>query len=245
MKLIALSTLLAGTTAFAPSTPATTASTQTQTQTQLMANVLEGKEIEKDFTPINNMLLVKKVDVIEQTEGGIFLTGKDKIKKSEGEVTATGTGRINSETGFQSPMPLSIGESVAFGKFDGEEVTYNGATHTLIRDDDVLVKFPKGSGKTLDDAEVLWDSVLVKVVEETMESTGGILISATSKKASVSSIGEVVKVGPGRLAFNGVVMEMDVEVGDFVKFRDFAAQEVDIGDEDYAVVRMSDLLAKF
>ncbi len=44
--------------------------------TQLMANVLEGKEIEKDLTPINNMLLVKKVNVIDQTDGGLFLTGK-------------------------------------------------------------------------------------------------------------------------------------------------------------------------
>ena len=39
-------------------------------------NVLEGKEISNDFTPINNMLLVKKGEIIDQTSGGIFLTGK-------------------------------------------------------------------------------------------------------------------------------------------------------------------------
>ncbi len=41
--------------------------------------MLEGVEIEKDLTPINNMMLVKKVDVIDQTDGGLFLTGKVSI----------------------------------------------------------------------------------------------------------------------------------------------------------------------
>jgi len=206
---------------------------------------LEGVEIEKDLTPINNMMLVKKVDVIDQTDGGLFLTGKQKISKSEGEVVAAGDGRINTETGFQSPMPVSVGDSICFGKFGGEEVTYNGVTHTLIRDDDILVSYPAGSEKNLENAQVIWDSVLVKVEEQEIETTGSILIAATTKKATVSSIGEVLKVGPGRYAFNGELIENDVVVGDMVKFRDFAAEEVEIADEDYAVVRMTDLLAKF
>lgn len=210
-----------------------------------MANVLEGKEIAGDFLPINNMLLVKKAEIVDQTEGGIFLTGKGKIKKSEGDVTACGDGKINSETGFKSPMPVAVGESVCFGKFDGEEVKYNDVIHTLIRDDDVLVKFSSSDAKTLENAEVVWDNVLVRVQEEKMEATGGLLIAATTKKATISSVGEVLKVGPGRLAFNGVLMEMDVQVGDYVKFRDYAAQDVEIEGEKYAVLKMSDLLAKF
>jgi hypothetical protein len=47
--------------------------------TSVHSNVLEGKEIDNDFTPINNMVLVKKVDVVDQTEGGIFLTGKVRV----------------------------------------------------------------------------------------------------------------------------------------------------------------------
>lgn len=215
------------------------------TNSRLMANVLEGKEIEKDFTPINNMLLVKKADAVEKTDGGLILTGKNKIVKSEGIVAAAGSGRINSETGFQSPMPVSIGDSISFGKFSGQELIYNGVKHTLIRDDDVLVRFPEGKEKTLENAEVIWDNVLVKIQKKEIKESGGILIAATTKKMSVSSIGEVMKVGPGRYAFNGVLMEMDVVPGDMVKFRDFSAQEVEIDGEEYAVVRMSDLLAKF
>jgi len=191
------------------------------------------------------MVLVKKVDVVDQTGGGIFLTGKSKIAKSEGKVISTGPGRRNSETGFLRPSTISPDDTVVFGKYDGQEVQYNGATHTIIRDDDVLVKIPAGTEMTLANAAVLWDNVLVKVTQVTVEATGGILISATSKKLTTSSIGEVLSVGPGKYAFNGEVMEMDIQPGDMVKFRDFAAQEVDIAGEEYAVLKMTDLIAKF
>ena len=40
---------------------------------------LEGKAIQKPFTPVNNMLLLKKGDIVDQTGGGIFLTGKVRL----------------------------------------------------------------------------------------------------------------------------------------------------------------------
>jgi len=208
-------------------------------------NVLDGQDIEKELAPINNMILVKKAEVVDQTGGGIFLTGKSKIAKSEGEVISSGPGRINSESGFQRPMPVSVGDSVLFGKFDGEEVTYNGNKHVIIRDDDVLVKFGVGKELTIENAEVVWDNVLVKIEIIDVEATGGLLIAATAKKASTSSVGEVIAVGPGKYALYGVLIEMDVAPGDMVKFRDFAAQEVDIGGVEYAVLKMTDLIAKF
>lgn len=142
-------------------------------------------------------------------------------------------------------MPVAVGDGVCFGKFNGEEVTYNGVKHHLIRDDDILVKFPAGAEKTLENTEVIWDNVLVKVEKKNIEESGGILIAKTVKKVSKSSVGEVLKVGPGRYAFNGVLMENDVSPGDMVKFRDFAAQDVEIEGKEYSVVRMTDLLAKF
>eukprot|EP00559_Dactyliosolen_fragilissimus_P001140 CAMPEP_0184863792 /NCGR_PEP_ID=MMETSP0580-20130426/12465_1 /TAXON_ID=1118495 /ORGANISM="Dactyliosolen fragilissimus" /LENGTH=213 /DNA_ID=CAMNT_0027362319 /DNA_START=163 /DNA_END=804 /DNA_ORIENTATION=- len=208
-------------------------------------NMLDGKEIENPFTPMGNMVFLKKSDIIDQTDGGIILTGKAKIDKTEGEVIATGPGRANSETGFQYPMQIKAGDGVVYGKFSGEDLTYNGAKHTILRDSDILVKFPFEEGLTMDNAEVLDDNVLVKVVEVQQEESGGILIAKTVKKTSTSSIGEVIKVGAGRFAFNGVLMEMDVSVGDMVKYRDFSAQEVEIEKENFAVLKMTDILAKF
>ena len=143
-------------------------------------------------------------------------------------------------------MNVAIGETVMYGVYDGTEVNYNGIKHILITDDDVLVKFKTGSAQTLDNANVLNDSVLIKIDKdkELTSSTGDILIAATNKKKKITT-GTVVKVGPGRLATNGSLMPVDVVEGDMVKFRDFATKEVQFGDDDYAVVRFVDLLVKY
>lgn len=69
MKLLSVALLVGQASAFTPQL-------QVVRQTNLFSNVLEGKEIQSDFTPVNNMVLVKKVEVVDKTEGGIFLTGK-------------------------------------------------------------------------------------------------------------------------------------------------------------------------
>lgn len=161
---------------------------------------------------------------------------------------STGPGRVNQETGFKYPMPVSVGDVVSYGKFTGEDVTFDGSKHSLISDFDVMVRFRDGNSDSLEDAEVLWDAVLVKVnkAKEDKSNTGGLLIASTSKsKKKKSTVGTVVKVGKGQYANNGVLMEMDVQPGDMVKFRDFSTEELQIGKEDFAVVRMRDILAKF
>ncbi len=173
-----------------------------------------------------------------------FSPHQAKIKKTEGTVISVGPGKTHQESGLLFPMPVAPGEGVVYGKYDGTEVEYNGEKHTLIRDDDILVKFD-GDRLTLDTAEVVSDNVLVKVEENNDEMASGLLIAATTKKGGKPSTGEVVKVGPGRMASNGAIMTVDINVGDMVKFRDFAGNEVDIEGGEYAVVKMTDILAKF
>jgi chaperonin GroES len=143
-------------------------------------------------------------------------------------------------------MPVQPGESVLYGKYDGTEIDYNGEKHALIRDEDILVKWSGSEGLNEDNAEVVSDNVLVRVTDSKEDETSsGLVIAATVKKGSKPSTGEVVKVGPGRMASNGEIMTVDISVGDMVKFRDFAGNEVMIGGEEYSVVRMPDILAKF
>jgi len=207
--------------------------------------ILEGREIEGTLTPTNNFVLVKVAETVEQTTGGILLTGSAKIKKTEGLVISTGPGRTHSESGILFPMPVTPGESVVYGKYDGTEIDYDGEKHALIRDDDILVKW-KGEQLTQESAEVVRDNVLVKVTDnKEEETTSGLVIASSSKKGSKPSTGEVIKVGPGRMANNGEIIKADIQEGDMVKFRDFAGNEVMIGDNEFAVVRMGDVLAKF
>lgn len=211
---------------------------------------LDGQTIEGELAPTNNFILVKIADVQEETAGGIFLTGKAKTGKSEGIVVSTGPGKTHRESGYIFPMNVNVGEKVMYGKYDGTELTYDGIKHLLIQDDDVLVKFDcetaEEEQQTIENAQVLDDSVLIKIDKdkEITSNSGDILIAATSKKKKVT-IGEVVKVGSGKISSNGTLMPVDVEEGDMVKFRDFATKEVQIGDDDYAVVKFVDLLVKY
>mmetsp|Transcript_9763 Transcript_9763/g.20719 ORF Transcript_9763/g.20719 Transcript_9763/m.20719 type:complete len:266 (-) Transcript_9763:1559-2356(-) len=208
---------------------------------------LDGKDIDNEFTPINNYMLVKVAEAKEQSDGGIILTGKQKLTKSEGKVVSVGPGRIYEDSGVYIPMPVKAGESVVYSKYGGTELDYNGKKHLLISDIDVMCKF-QGDELTLEGADVIYDNVLVRVEEKNEDaSVGGILLAKSSAKtrSTKPTTGEVVKVGPGRTAINGELMEMDVEVGDFIKFRDFSGEKIEIDDKSYSVVRMNDILAKF
>ena len=222
---------------FAAASSDTTASSSTTT-------TLDGRKIKGTVQPLNNFCLVKTVPAVDSTEGGILLTGKAKIVKTEGTVVALGPGRTHQDSGVVFDMPVAVGDGVVYGKYDGTEIDLGGEKHTLIRDDDILVKF-SGDKLTVDSVDVVRDMVLVYAETKEVETEGGILLASSSKKAQKPSTGEVVKVGPGKMAANGELMAMEVEVGDMVKFRDFAGNEVEIEGKEYSVVKMSDILAKF
>jgi chaperonin GroES len=155
-----------------------------------------------------------------------------------------GPGKSHPESGLLFPMPVEEGDNVIYGKYDGTEVKIDGVTHSLIRDDDILVKF-KGDTLTLDNVETVNNCVLVHVVTREEETSGGLILGTSKSSENRPSTGTVVKVGPGKMVASGDIIPMKVKVGDKVKFLDFAGNEVKIGDEDYSVVKMDEIMAKF
>ena len=141
-------------------------------------------------------------------------------------------------------MPVESGDGVIYGEYDGTQVKIDGTTHSLIRDSDILVKY-KGEKLTLETVEAVNDYVLIYVETRESQSEGGLFLASTSDGNKRPSTGKVVKVGPGKMAEDGSLMPMTVNVGDEVKFRDYAGNEVKIGDNEYSVVQMADVLAKF
>lgn len=244
MKLLFATTILfalegaLGFTTISTRTPSSGSSTQCNLK-------VDGKTVENEVKPSNNYILLKKTGLADQTEGGIILTGKAKAQKSEGIVVSVGPGKTHPETGALFDMPVEVGESVVYGKFDGTDIDIDGTSHTLIVDDDIRVKFT-GDELTLDTVEVVRDTVLIYIENfDPTASDSGILIAQTSKSDRKPSTGKVIKAGPGRLATNGKLMEMEVAIGDYVNFRDFASASVEIQGENYSVVRMADILAKY
>jgi chaperonin GroES len=87
----------------------------------------------------------------------------------------------------------------------------------------------------------LGDRVVVKPLEEEERTKGGIVLPDVAKEKPQH--GEILAVGPGALTEDGRRLPMDVKVGDRVLFAKYAGTEVKIGDEEYLILRQSDILA--
>jgi chaperonin GroES len=87
----------------------------------------------------------------------------------------------------------------------------------------------------------LGDRVVVKAIEAEERTKGGIILPDTAKDKPQE--GEVIAVGPGRVLDNGSRVAPEVKVGDRVIYSKYGGTEVKVDDEEYLVVRESDLLA--
>src|SRR5574341_78484 len=88
----------------------------------------------------------------------------------------------------------------------------------------------------------LGDRVLVKPLEDEERTKGGIVLPDTAKEKPQR--GEVVAVGPGEWDEEGEKrVPLDVKAGDRVLFAKYAGSEIKIEDQDYLILRQSDILA--
>jgi len=87
----------------------------------------------------------------------------------------------------------------------------------------------------------LADRVVVKPLEETEQMKGGLYIPDTAKEKPQQ--GEVIAVGPGKLTDDGKRVAPEVKEGDRVLYGKYSGTEVTVGDEQYLILRESDVLA--
>jgi chaperonin GroES len=87
----------------------------------------------------------------------------------------------------------------------------------------------------------LRDRVLIRRMDETKASRGGIVIPDTA--AEKPAEGEVVAVGEGRLLDDGTVQPIDIRIGDRVLFGKHSGTQVQIESEELLVMREEDVLA--
>jgi chaperonin GroES len=88
----------------------------------------------------------------------------------------------------------------------------------------------------------LGDRVVIKAIEREEVTKGGIVLPDTAKEKPQE--GEVIAVGPGRLTEEGKRIAMDVEVGERVIYAKYAGTEIKLDDEEFIILRESDILAK-
>mgnify|MGYP000279198488 CR=1 FL=1 len=86
----------------------------------------------------------------------------------------------------------------------------------------------------------LSDRVILKMVETEETTKGGIILTGSAKEKP--SVAEVISVGPGGMV-DGKEVTMTVKKGDKVITSKYSGTEVKLDDEEYVVVRQSDILA--
>jgi len=87
--------------------------------------------------PLSDRVVVKPLESIERTKGGIYVPDTAKEKPQEGEIVAVGPGRTTDE-GKQVKIEVKVGDKVLYGKYSGTEVTIDEEEYLIMRESDIL-----------------------------------------------------------------------------------------------------------
>jgi chaperonin GroES len=87
--------------------------------------------------PLQDRILVKRVEEEERTKGGIIIPDTAKEKPQMGQVIAAGNGK-KTEDGKVIPLDVKKGDKVLFSKYSGTEVKVEGEELLIMREDDIL-----------------------------------------------------------------------------------------------------------
>ncbi len=87
--------------------------------------------------PLNDRVLVKRLEAKETVRGGIIIPDTAKEKPLEGEVVAVGPGKYD-DNGKLIPMSVKAGQKVLVGKYSGTEVKINDVEHVVVREEEIL-----------------------------------------------------------------------------------------------------------
>ena len=87
--------------------------------------------------PLADRLVIKVIDDVQQTSGGIFIPDSAKEKPQKGEVVAVGEGKTN-DKGEKEPMEVKVGDVVLFAKYSGTDVKVDDVEYKIISIKDAL-----------------------------------------------------------------------------------------------------------
>ncbi|HEX4424208.1 MAG TPA: co-chaperone GroES [Terriglobales bacterium] len=89
------------------------------------------------FTPLHDRVLVRRVEEVGTTRGGIIIPDSAKDKPQEGEIISVGRGKSNDE-GKTFPLAVKEGDHILFGKYSGTEIKLDGEDFIIMREEEVL-----------------------------------------------------------------------------------------------------------
>ena len=87
--------------------------------------------------PLQDRIIVKRVQEEEKTKGGIIIPDTAKEKPQEGEVIAAGPG-ARDESGKIVPLDVKAGDRILFGKWSGTEIKLDGEDLLIMGESDIM-----------------------------------------------------------------------------------------------------------
>ena len=90
-----------------------------------------------NIRPLHNRVIVKRVEEVKTSAGGIVIPDSATEKPIEGEIIAVGNGKLL-DNGELRPLDLKKGDKVLFGKYSGTEVKVSGEDYLVLREDDIM-----------------------------------------------------------------------------------------------------------
>ncbi|MCS7021167.1 MAG: co-chaperone GroES [Gemmataceae bacterium] len=89
------------------------------------------------ITPLNDKVLIERMEADDKTAGGIILPDTAKEKPKQGKVLALGEGKLL-ENGQRVPFQVKVGDRVLFSSYAGNEVQVEGKEYLVMSEDDIL-----------------------------------------------------------------------------------------------------------
>jgi chaperonin GroES len=87
--------------------------------------------------PLNDKVLVKRLEAEEVTKGGIVLPDTAREKPKEGRIVALGDGKLLDD-GKRAPFQVEKGDRILFSSYAGTDVKLDGEEYLILSEDDIL-----------------------------------------------------------------------------------------------------------
>jgi chaperonin GroES len=89
-----------------------------------------------NIRPLRDRIIVKRLEEVEKTKGGIIIPDSAKEKPQEAEVVAVGSGRVD-DSGKTVPIDLKVGDKVLFSKYSGSEIKIEDEEYLILQESDI------------------------------------------------------------------------------------------------------------
>src|ERR1700746_1992645 len=89
------------------------------------------------FTALHDRILVRRLEEVGTTRGGIIIPDSAKDKPQEGEIISVGKGKTN-DKGKVFPFAVQRGDRILFGKFSGTEIKIDGEDLLIMKEEELL-----------------------------------------------------------------------------------------------------------